>query len=780
MIIKPKRKFTAGAPTTSDIAEGEIAINTADKKLYVRDNANNIVEIGGGGSASGATTDVTQSSHGFAVKDCIRHTGSAWTKAQANSNSTLALGVVTAVADSNTFTVAQSGRFELTSHGLTVGQWYYLSNSSAGGLTTTEPAISQPLVYVESANFLFVFPYRPTNLLVAGQVPLGIHVDEFTGNGSTAAYTLGADPLSEDNTQVYINGVYQEKSTYAVSGTTLTFDTNVTNGSSIEVVRYAANTFAVGIPDDSSVTTAKIADDAVTTAKIADNAITSAKIGVDVIVAADLAANSITVSEIQDDAVTTAKIADDAITSALIADDAVVQAAIADDAVDEARLQISNSGTNGHALTYQSGNTGKLTWASVTSTPADGSITVAKLATGTLKTPGSNNLAIGLNSLVDGSLSGQWNVGVGTDTLKENEGGLYNTAVGMKALPAQTSASYNTAVGYGAGYDITTGGYNSLFGMGAGENLTIGAANNFIGMYAGYTATESNYTTGIGYQSLYDLTTANHNVAVGQQTLYETNTGHSNVALGNYAMYGNTTGYLNTACGYSALYCGAGSTGNYNSAFGVQAGYSVTSGYNNQFSGGYAGYATTTGHSNTLIGFTAGYGIIGGNLNICIGASSGRASAPSGNITSGSNIICLGDNSITNFYCADTSISSSDERDKAEITNFTHGLSWVKKMRPVTYKWDKRSWYLGEDEEDITKVTRDGSKKKSKVNIGLIAQEVLEIEKADSFSSSKDNMLVVNLNEDDTGYGIKYERIVPILINAIKELETRLAAVEAG
>ena len=47
MIIKPKRKFTAGAPTTSDIAEGEIAINTADKKLYVRDNSNNIIEIGG-------------------------------------------------------------------------------------------------------------------------------------------------------------------------------------------------------------------------------------------------------------------------------------------------------------------------------------------------------------------------------------------------------------------------------------------------------------------------------------------------------------------------------------------------------------------------------------------------------------------------------------------------------------------------------------------------------------------------------------------------------------
>ena len=326
-VIKPKRSYTAGdAPTTSDLVEGEIAINTADAKLYIRDNSNNIVAIaGGGGTASGATTEVTQSSHGFSVKDCIRHNGTNWVKAQANSAATLALGMVTEVADSNTFTVAQSGRFELSSHGLTVGQWYYLSADTAGGLVTAEPSLSQPLVYVESANHVFVYPYRPTNVMVSGQTPLGIFVDEFTGNGSTAAYTLSGDPLDEKNTQVFVNGVYQEKATYSISGTTLTFDDNIANGSSIEVVRYAATSFVIGAPDDNSVTTAKIVTDAVTTAKIAD----------------------------------------DAITAALIADDAVVQAAIADEAVDEARLQISNAGSNGQVLTKQSGNTGGLTWATV-------------------------------------------------------------------------------------------------------------------------------------------------------------------------------------------------------------------------------------------------------------------------------------------------------------------------------------------------------------------------------------------------------------------------------
>ena len=39
-------------------------------------------------------------------------------------------------------------------------------------------------------------------------------------------------------------------------------------------------------------------------------------------------------------------------------------------------------------------------------------------------------------------------------------------------------------------------------------------------------------------------------------------------------------------------------------------------------------------------------------------------------------------------------------------------------------------------------------------------------------------MLIVNLNEDETTYGMKYERLVPVLVNAIKELEARLSALE--
>ena len=64
-------------------------------------------------------------------------------------------------------------------------------------------------------------------------------IDEFTGNGSTTAFTLSAAPANENNTQVYVGGVYQEKATYSVSGTTLTLTEAPANGVSIEVMSIA-------------------------------------------------------------------------------------------------------------------------------------------------------------------------------------------------------------------------------------------------------------------------------------------------------------------------------------------------------------------------------------------------------------------------------------------------------------------------------------------------------------------------------------------------------------
>ena len=57
-----------------------------------------------------------------------------------------------------------------------------------------------------------------------------------TGDGATATYPLGVTPSNENFTMAYISGVYQLKSTYSVTGSNITFDSNVPNGASIEIV----------------------------------------------------------------------------------------------------------------------------------------------------------------------------------------------------------------------------------------------------------------------------------------------------------------------------------------------------------------------------------------------------------------------------------------------------------------------------------------------------------------------------------------------------------------
>ncbi len=88
----------------------------------------------------------------------------------------------------------------------------------------------------------------------------GLNINNFSGDGSDTTFTLSADPKHENNTQVYIDGVYQFKNTYAVDGTTLTFSAAPPNGTAIEVMTHSQtniNTFpATGISGLTQVTAA--------------------------------------------------------------------------------------------------------------------------------------------------------------------------------------------------------------------------------------------------------------------------------------------------------------------------------------------------------------------------------------------------------------------------------------------------------------------------------------------------------------------------------------------
>ena len=80
-------------------------------------------------------------------------------------------------------------------------------------------------------------------------------VDRFSGTGSQTAFTMSSTPSTENNTSVYISGVYQQKNTYSISGTTLTFSTAPPAATdNIELVHQS--TMSTGVnPTIASVTT---------------------------------------------------------------------------------------------------------------------------------------------------------------------------------------------------------------------------------------------------------------------------------------------------------------------------------------------------------------------------------------------------------------------------------------------------------------------------------------------------------------------------------------------
>ena len=97
-----------------------------------------------------------------------------------------------------------------------------------------------------------------------------LNQNNFTGDGSTTAFTLSQSIDDEAKTFVFIQGVYQEKSTYSISGTTLTFTTAPQNGYTIEVMAFSSITISNPL---------NVADGAITTAKLADDTVTNAKVG---------------------------------------------------------------------------------------------------------------------------------------------------------------------------------------------------------------------------------------------------------------------------------------------------------------------------------------------------------------------------------------------------------------------------------------------------------------------------------------------------------------------
>ena len=294
-------------------------------------------------------------------------------------------------------------------------------------------------------------------------------------------------------------------------------------------------------------------------------------------------------------------------------------------------------------------------------------------------------------------------------------------------LDAVTGNAYNN---YGIGKDtfsaLTTGSANVAIGEGAGKALTTGYSNVIIGGDAGDAMTEGleNVCVGVGAGSA--ITTGDYNVCMGRNALDANTTGNNNTAIGKDAL-----GWLD----------GSNST-----ALGWQAG------------------GSSAGASSLYLGYQA-YGS-GNSDEIILTGSGNPVSAGSDAFTFGKN----GNRVYNQFNSNNNWTHSSDERMKKNIQNETLGLSFINRLRPVTYNFRLPSEYP----EDFPYYDAENKNPKTdQLQHGILAQEV----KAAMTAEGNDTFNGYQLANDGV-HSVSESNFVYPMIKAMQELSAKVDALE--
>jgi len=335
----------------------------------------------------------------------------------------------------------------------------------------------------------------------------------------------------------------------------------------------------------------------------------------------------------------------------------------------------------------------------------------------------------------NGTIAGNGNTASGFAALgSTNNSGSYNTADGFAALSSNTTGTQNIASGENALTNNTTGFGNAASGEWALEFNTTGSLNTASGALSGYSQDGSNITgwtnTFIGYLSTMATGTLNNATAIGA---------YSDVAESNAMVLGSINGL--DGCGPPFNTCdstlvGIGTTApTYLLHIGNQGGVS----HNNflRIDG------PSTGSGNAIS--------IGGHGDFAIDAvnvAGGRF------VVKDNGIVAIGiPNPLINPFqikqglghaIADGWDTYSSRRWKTNIHPLTDALGKVERLRGVSY--------------DL--------KASGKHEIGVIAEEVGEVVPE-----------VVSYEENaKDARGVDYSRLTALLIEAVKQQETQIAA----
>ena len=307
--IKLKRSSVQNnTPSTSDLELGELAINTYDGKLFIKkdDGSASIVQVGGivgtseltDGSvtttkiANNAVTAAKLANNSVGIAQLNVSDGTSGQVLTTNGSGTLSFTTVSSgSSNQNAFSnVAVPGQTTIAADGTTdtlnlaAGSGIQLTtNAGTDTLTITSTATGSvteafKTIAVSGQNNVVADSATDTLTFVAGSNMTittnasndtitfassgsgasgntgGIDSQIFNGDGTDTTFTLTNAPTSEDHLWVFVDGVYQNKDSYSISGTTLTMADAPDNGT-----KLAVHHVRVGTPGTGAITAAMLA-----------------------------------------------------------------------------------------------------------------------------------------------------------------------------------------------------------------------------------------------------------------------------------------------------------------------------------------------------------------------------------------------------------------------------------------------------------------------------------------------------------------------------------------
>ena len=258
-------KLAANAVTSAKIATdavgaSEIAANSVGiSELNVSDGSNGqVLTTNGSGTLSFATASgsVSEAFKTLAVSgqdNVVADSATDTLTFAAGSNMT-----ITTNASSDTITFASSGSGG-SSSSFTKNTFTGDGSDTTFTLSTSMSNEDNLIVFIDGvyqadnvysvSGTTLTFATAPVNgrLIEVFQIEGGIIgtapvIATMTGDGSDTTLALGTTPNSENSTFVTIDGVMQHKSTYSVSGSTLTFSTAPPNGTAVEAITLVNQT----------------------------------------------------------------------------------------------------------------------------------------------------------------------------------------------------------------------------------------------------------------------------------------------------------------------------------------------------------------------------------------------------------------------------------------------------------------------------------------------------------------------------------------------------------